>query len=99
MSSSSSLREGKHLSYPINYSKTDIWSFGIFHVIKGVLIYYLYAREFPFEGKNSYYILDQIREGEVDYDKIGNEDVVMLLREIFKKNVEERADIARIKES
>ncbi len=58
-----------------------------------MLFYYIFTRTYPFRGSNTFFILDRIREGEVDYDLIENEDLVMLLREMLEKKPEQRVSI------
>ena len=57
----------------------------------------MFTREFPFDGNNTYFILDSIKAGDVSYQAIPDQEVVHFLKMIFKKNPEERATIQQLK--
>jgi serine/threonine-protein kinase ULK/ATG1 len=65
--------------------KSDLWSLG-------VIIYFLYFKEYPYEGKSSSEILAQIKKGQSKLKKSGNSDLDDLIRGLLKEKPENRID-------
>ena len=63
-------------------SKCDLWSLGI-------LIYYMYFREYPYNGKNEYILFKDINSGK-KLKIIDNKELNDLMNKLLKVNVEER---------
>ena len=70
------LEDGKDLS------KSDLWSLGI-------LIYYMYFREYPYNGKNDVLLLKDINSGK-KLQIIENEELNDLMMKLLKINTNER---------
>ena len=63
-------------------SKSDLWSLGI-------LIYYMYFREYPYNGKNEHILLNDINSGK-KIKIIPNEDLNDLMNKLLKSNPNQR---------
>ena len=58
----------------------------------------MYTRKFPFHGSNQFSLFNRIKEKEPSYNSISNEDIIDLLKLIFKKKPQERISINQLKE-
>ena len=65
-----------------NLSKSDLWSIGI-------IIYYMYFKEYPYNGKNQYLLYQNINSGK-QLKSIDNEELNDLMNKLLKINVNER---------
>ena len=63
-------------------SKCDLWSLGI-------IIYYMYFQNYPYNGKNEFILLNDINSGK-QLNKIDNEELNDLMNKLLKINVNER---------
>ncbi len=63
-------------------TKRDLWSIGIF-------IYYLYFKQYPFNGKNESELINDIYSDKL-LNKIDNEELDDLMNKLLKKNINER---------
>ena len=64
-------------------NKSDLWSLGI-------IIYFLYFKEYPYKGNSSAEILSEIRKGQSNLKKSGNSDLDDLIRGLLKEEAENR---------
>lgn len=67
------------------YQKADIWSLG-------VIIYYLYFGEFPFEGVSKNDVQSSIKKNEIRINEIDDPDLKDLLNKMLTKDKVERID-------
>ena len=65
-----------------NFSKNNLWSIGI-------IIYYMYFREYPFYGNNEIMLLNDINSGK-KFKKIEDEELNDLINQLLRIKVEER---------
>ena len=63
-------------------SKCDLWSLGI-------IIYYMYFQNYPYNGKNEFILLNDINSGK-KLNQIDNEELNDLMNKLLKINVNER---------
>ena len=63
-------------------TKSDLWSIGI-------IIYYLYFKQYPFNGKNESELINDIYSDKL-LNKIDNEELDDLMNKLLKKNINER---------
>lgn len=67
------------------YQKADIWSLG-------VIIYYLYFGEFPFEGVSKNDVLSSFKKNEIRINEIDDPDLKDLLNKMLTNDKVERID-------
>ena len=63
-------------------SKSDLWSLGI-------IIYYIYFKEYPYYGKNDHLLFNDIHSGK-KIKSIDNKELNDLMNRLLKINVKER---------
>ena len=65
--------------------KSDLWSLG-------VIIYFLYFNQYPYEGKSNSEILSEIKKGQSKLKKSGNKYLDDLIRGLLREEPENRID-------
>ena len=65
--------------------KSDLWSLG-------VIIYFLYFNQYPYEGKSNSEILSEIKKGQSKLKQSGNKDLDDLIRGLLREEPENRID-------